>query len=88
MAPTDPLMPGKTLVIWVNEASDEQKRDAIMRTLTYTVKRGDSLARIAQKFNIRTSDITKWNNLNPKKYLQPGQKLTLHVDVTRLKNIG
>ncbi|SHG40935.1 membrane-bound lytic murein transglycosylase D [Marisediminitalea aggregata] len=88
MAPTDPLMPGKTLVIWVNEASDEQKRDAIMRTLTYTVKRGDSLARIAQKFNIRTSDITKWNNLNPKKFLQPGQKLTLHVDVTRLKNIG
>ncbi|MDC8830656.1 LysM peptidoglycan-binding domain-containing protein [Alteromonas gilva] len=88
MAPTDPLMPGKTLVIWVNEASDEQKRDAIMRTLTYTVRRGDSLARIAQKFNLRTSDITKWNNLNPKKYLQPGQKLTLHVDVTRLRNVG
>ncbi|WP_296050186.1 LysM peptidoglycan-binding domain-containing protein [uncultured Alteromonas sp.] len=88
MAPTDPLMPGKTLVIWVDEASDEQKRDAIMRTLTYTVKRGDSLARIAQKFNLRTSDITKWNNLNPKKYLQPGQKLTLHVDVTRLRNLG
>lgn len=88
MAPTDPLMPGKTLVIWVDEASDEQKRDAIMRTLTYTVKRGDSLARIAQKFNLRTSDITKWNNLNPKKYLQPGQKLTLHVDVTRLRNVG
>lgn len=88
MAPTDPLMPGKTLVIWVDEASDEQKRDAIMRTLTYTVKRGDSLARIAQKFNLRTSDITRWNNLNPKKYLQPGQKLTLHVDVTRLRNLG
>lgn len=88
MAPTDPLMPGKNLVIWVNEANDEQKRDAIMRTLTYTVKSGDSLARIAQKFNLRTSDITKWNKLNPDKYLQPGQKLTLHVDVTRLKNVG
>lgn len=88
MAPTDPLMPGKTLVIWVDDATNQQKRDAIMRTLTYTVRNGDSLARIAQKFNIRTSDITKWNSLNPKKYLQPGQKLTLHVDVTRLKNTG
>lgn len=88
MAPTDPLMPGKDLVIWVKEASTNQKQDAIMRTLTYTVKRGDSIARIASKFNVRTSDITKWNNLNPKKYLQPGQKLTLYVDVTRTKNMG
>lgn len=88
MAPTDPLMPGKKLVIWVNQVSDTQSSDAIMRTLTYTVKNGDSLSRIASKFNVRVSDITKWNDLNSKRYLQPGQKLTLYVDVTRLKNIG
>lgn len=88
MAPTDPLMPGKDLVVWVNQVSDEQKRDAIMRSLTYTVRNGDSLSRIASKFNVRTSDISKWNNLNPKRYLQPGQKLKLYVDVTRLPNMG
>jgi membrane-bound lytic murein transglycosylase D len=88
MAPTDPLMPGKKLVVWVNQVTESQKNDAIMRTLTYTVRQGDSLARIAQKFNVRTTDISKWNDLNPKRYLQPGQKLTLHVDVTRLKNVG
>ena len=49
--------------------------------LKYTVRKGDSLSRIADKFNIRVSDIRKWNKLG--KYLQPGQKLKLFVDITR-----
>ncbi|MCC2616191.1 LysM peptidoglycan-binding domain-containing protein [Aestuariibacter halophilus] len=83
MAPTDPLHPGKTLVIWVDKVSDAQRDNAVMRSLTYTVRRGDSLARIAGKFNVRVSDIQRWNQIDPKKYLQPGQKLKLYVDVTR-----
>lgn len=83
MAPTDPLMLGKKLVIWVNQVSTEQRENAIMRSLTYTVRNGDSLARIAGKFNVKISDLKKWNQLDPKKYLQPGQKLKLYVDVTR-----
>ncbi len=88
MAPTDTLRPGQTLAIWVNKVTDKQKDDAILRTLTYTVRRGDSLSRIASKFNLKISDIAEWNDLNAKRYLQPGQKLTLYVDVTRLKNVG
>ncbi|MBC3764477.1 LysM peptidoglycan-binding domain-containing protein [Neptunicella marina] len=83
MAPTDPLMPGKELVIWVNKVSANQTDNSIMRTLTYTVRNGDSLARIAKRFKVLVSDITKWNQLNVKKYLQPGQKLKIFVDVTR-----
>ena len=83
MAPTDPLMPGKELVIWVNKASSNQADDAIMRTLTYTVRNGDSLARIAGKFKVTINDIQKWNKINSQKYLQPGQKLKILVDVTR-----
>ena len=83
MAPTDMLRPGKTLVVWVNNVSNEQRKDAVMRTLTYTVRRGDSLARIAGKFNVKISDIQKWNQSKLKKYLQPGQKLKIFVDVTR-----
>lgn len=83
MAPTDPLKPGKTLVIWVNKVSTEQTDSAVMRTVTYTVRNGDSLARIASKFNVRIRDLTRWNQLNSKKYLQPGQKLKIYVDVTR-----
>ncbi|OFC70945.1 lytic transglycosylase [Alteromonas confluentis] len=88
MAPGDTLRPGKTLVIW--QGGDKPKADAsaIMRSLTYTVKPGDSLSRIASKFNVKVSDITTWNSLSKKRYLQPGQKLKLHVDVTRLKNVG
>jgi membrane-bound lytic murein transglycosylase D len=83
MAPTDPLKPGKKLVVWVNQVSKEQTSNAVMRTLTYTVRNGDSLARIASRFKVAISDIEKWNQLNRKKYLQPGQKLKIFVDVTR-----
>ena len=83
MAPTDTLRPGKKLVVWVKNASKGQRKDAVMRTLTYTVRNGDSLARIAGKFNVKVSDIQKWNQSKLKKYLQPGQKLKIFVDVTR-----
>jgi peptidoglycan lytic transglycosylase D len=45
----------------------------------YRVKSGDSLYRIAGKFNVSIDEIIAWNSLNPKAYLQPGQKLTLYV---------
>jgi membrane-bound lytic murein transglycosylase D len=83
MAPTDTLRQGKKLVIWVNDVSNEQRKNAVMRTLTYTVRNGDSLARIAGKFNVKISDLQKWNQSKLKKYLQPGQKLKIFVDVTR-----
>lgn len=53
------------------------------RTITYKVRRGDSLSRIAKQFGLSVSDIRKWNKLSGKKYLYPGQKLTLKVDVQR-----
>ncbi|MDP5041246.1 MAG: LysM peptidoglycan-binding domain-containing protein, partial [Paraglaciecola sp.] len=52
MAPTDPLIPGKNLVVWVDKVTDSQSNNAIMRSLTYTVRSGDSLARIADKFTV------------------------------------
>lgn len=83
MAPTDPLMPGKELVVWLNKSGANQDNSAIMRTLTYTVRNGDSLARIAGKFKVTVNDIQKWNKISSQKYLQPGQKLKILVDVTR-----
>jgi membrane-bound lytic murein transglycosylase D len=55
-----------------------------MRRITYRVRHGDSLARISQHFNVSVSDLTQWNNLDNQQYIQPGQKLTLYVDVTQL----
>jgi len=89
MAPGDTLHIGQKLVIWSKQekiqlASLPTRGLSPMQrqsTLRYTVRRGDSLARIAQRFNVRVSDLRRWNSL-PGKYLQPGQKLKLHVDVT------
>ena len=84
MAPTDMLRPGKELVVWLKGSKGTKTRaDAVMRTLTYTVRGGDSLARIAQKFKVNVSDLVTWNQISTKKYLQPGQKLKIKVDVTR-----
>ncbi len=82
MAPGDPLKTGQKLVIW-SKKSQPNKREVI-RKVNYRVRSGDSLARISQKFNVRVSDIRRWNSRQTNnKYLQPGQKLTLYVDVTR-----
>lgn len=45
----------------------------------YTVRRGDSLYEIALRFDITIDDIISWNKLDPGRYLQPGQSLTLYL---------
>lgn len=81
MAPGDPLKAGQTLVIW-SKNKRIGKREVI-RKVNYRVRSGDSLARIGQKFRVRVSDIKRWNSRQTNnKYLQPGQRLTLYVDVT------
>ncbi|CAB0150350.1 Membrane-bound lytic murein transglycosylase D [Pseudidiomarina piscicola] len=82
MAPTDPLRPGKELVVWLKD--DAQAARGITRSIHYRVRSGDSLARISQKFNVSIQDIEKWNQIRRSSYLQPGQRLKLLVDVTRL----
>lgn len=87
MAPKDTLKLGQKLVIW--QAGKAQSKDnqlqthAIMRNITYKVRRGDSFARIADKFNVSIADIEQWNQLNRKNYLQPGQMIKLAVDITK-----
>lgn len=83
LAPKDTIRPGQTLVYWRKDGTRSEVNTT--RKLAYTVRRGDSLARIADKFDIRIADILSWNSVNPKKYLQPGDSLTLFVDVTDIQ---
>ncbi|WOX05378.1 LysM peptidoglycan-binding domain-containing protein [Microbulbifer pacificus] len=79
MAPGDTLRPGQTLVAYSDSGnSDTQSRTT--RKVSYKVRNGDSLYRIARKFSIDISDIVRWNKLSKNGYLQPGQRLTLFVD--------
>ena len=62
-------------------ASGGGDRRNMVRRVGYTVRSGDSLRRIANRFNIGVSDIAQWNDLNIQDYLQPGQQLKLFVDI-------
>lgn len=95
MAPRDPLRPGIKLVIWAKEA--QQKVSVLnpaefvhpfeqntRRRIGYTVRSGDSLARISGKFRVTIDNLKRWNKkLQDKKYLRPGERITLYVDVKK-----
>lgn len=89
MSPKDSLMPGQKLVIWTRNRNISNARyvsppkSATRQQVHYTVRKGDSLARIAKKFSVTVSKLRRWNSLPKGKYLQPGQLLTLYVDVTQ-----
>jgi|TARA_B100002003_G_scaffold251988_1_gene299860 membrane-bound lytic murein transglycosylase D len=61
----------------------QQPRQDVIRKVNYRVRRGESLSLIADKFNLSVNKIKRWNEtLNSKKYIQPGDEITLFVDVT------
>ncbi len=89
MSPRDTLSIGRKLVIW--DASSVQVSsaatppgDRTLRRISYTVRKGDSFARISGRFRVSIAELQKWNKAAARqKYLRPGQKLTVYVDVTR-----
>lgn len=94
MAPRDPLMPGQKIIIWSRNNGAQSSYDPayikrpprrnITQRVGYRVRRGDSLSRIAQRFKVSIRQLLRWNRkVSKSKYLQPGQRLTVYVDVTR-----
>lgn len=47
----------------------------------YQIRSGDSLWRIANRFNVSVADLSEWNNLNGNAVIKPGQVLVLQADV-------
>lgn len=85
MAPGDPLIPGKRLVMWSKTATPTMMASArgssMVRKVGYRVRKGDSLTAIASRYSVHARDIANWNKLNTNQYLQPGQSLVLYVDI-------
>lgn len=75
------LVPSASGSSTVKLTSSEAPVPVKVRKIQYRVRRGDSLSRIAQRFRVRVSDIVSWNDVDPRRYLQPGQGLTLFIDV-------
>jgi membrane-bound lytic murein transglycosylase D len=94
MAPGDKLRVGRKLVIWEKRGSvGSQTAHAraasgglpinTTHKVTYTVRNGDSLYLIAQRFKVSTDELIRWNSIKNPKLLKPGQRLTILVDVTQ-----
>ena len=73
------LQPGDQLKVPLTNSLETQKNST--RRVSYKVRRGDSLYLIAKKFDIAIRDISRWNQISRNEYLQPGQRLTLFVNV-------
>jgi membrane-bound lytic murein transglycosylase D len=79
------IRPGQKLTLWINSSDENDNTQTIAVAYTrseeghieYTVKKGDSLWLISQKFGVTITQLQKWNNLQNRRYLQPGQKLLL-----------
>jgi len=88
LATRDTLKVGQELVVWQTPkvtatTTTSTTTRSIIRKIGYSVRNGDSLARIADRFSVTIADIENWNEISRSKYLQPGQQLTLYVDVTQ-----
>ena len=57
-----------------------------IRQVTYVVRAGDSLSSIARRFHVTVPKLVESNAGANDKYLQPGQRLTMFVDVTEQSN--
>ncbi|WP_095210360.1 lytic transglycosylase [Endozoicomonas ascidiicola] len=78
LSPRDTLRIDQALAIWTEQESD----GSILRKVNYTVRSGDSLAKIASRFNVEVNEIQDWNNDLNGKYIHPGQRVIVFVDVT------
>lgn len=74
VAPSGPLL--------LPERTGAPQEGGNTRKIIYRVKSGDTLGKIAKKFKVSQKQIVQWNDIDPKKFLRKGQKLTIIVDVT------
>tara|TARA_R110002111_G_scaffold239761_1_gene301416 strand:- start:8 stop:1624 length:1617 start_codon:yes stop_codon:yes gene_type:complete len=74
----DTISLGQKLTVWVNQGVNAS---AVMKTVSYRIKSGDSLWKISKQFNVSVAQVREWNGLSNRTLLKPGQTLTLYVDV-------
>ena len=85
--PSAPLSIGKELAIWLTKKSQTELAKIvktgldITRKITYKVKLGDSLSKIASRYSVTVTQIREWNKLGASSVIHPGQKLNITISV-------
>ena len=69
------IRPGQRLRVHGKGAAQTQ------RTVTYTVRQGDSLGAIAQRYKVSAASIASVNGLARPDLIRPGQRLKIKLDV-------
>jgi membrane-bound lytic murein transglycosylase D len=57
-------------------ASNSNNKKKTTNSRTITVKRGDSLGKIANKYNVSETDLKRWNKIKGNR-INAGQKLVI-----------
>lgn len=77
------IFAGETLHVWVDKtkpaAGTAQQKSGTQRWISYRVKNGDTLEKIALNHGVEIEDIKRWNGLRTSRILA-GQTLTLQSD--------
>ena len=55
------------------------KQEIILVRTQVRVRKGDTLARVAQRYRVSAEKVADWNDLKPSARLKPGQLLVLHL---------
>jgi len=83
LSPNGTLAVGQVLSIPGTATLASTNPGSVSQAMTYVVRSGDTLSRIAGKFRVRLNDLLGWNNLTPSSIIRPGQRLVMYVDSTR-----
>ncbi len=83
MQPGDTLRKGQRLRLTAASSSSVADVSGDGRNVTYTVRSGDTLSRIAKLFQVSVTQITSWNGISSRSTIRPGQKLTIRVSSRR-----
>lgn len=73
------VMVGDKDLAWLignDEPTDKPKPKAQI----YVVKSGDTLSKIALKYGVTVAQLTKWNDIDNRNLIYPGQKLSINAD--------
>jgi len=83
LGPDARIKPGQRLTLREPSGTARTGNGGV-KPINYTVRKGDNLFLISQKYNVSVDDLKEWNGLKNVKLLKPGQKLKLYIDVARL----
>jgi membrane-bound lytic murein transglycosylase D len=75
-----PVAVSKPVTTVVSQSSSAAPASSSMQRVSYIVRAGDTLTRIAKMFSVEISQLLAWNKLHSANALVAGQKLVMYVE--------